>query len=116
MASTSPQSPTPRTRGETTLDSPILGRTPELIIAFLVSAAFGASFGFNYGIDNQVTYLLKSLAIVEPDILHKDWFLHGVTQYHPAFADLGVALIALDPSGWLVALLNALVITACCLF
>jgi len=86
------------------------------LVAGAASVAFAASFGVNYGIENQVVYLLKSLTIVHPDLLRNDWFVHNVTQYHIAFAYLGAALIALDPSGWLLALVHIAVVTAGSLF
>ena len=42
------------------------------LVAGAASLAFAASFGLNYGIDNQVIYLLKSLTIVHPDLLRND--------------------------------------------
>jgi hypothetical protein len=89
----------------------VLGRAPDLVVVLVVSAAFGLSFGLNYGVENQVVYLLKALSLANPEILHRDWFTQEVTHYHIAFAYLGAALIALDPSGWLVALLHVLAIT-----
>jgi len=86
------------------------------LVAGIVSVAFAASFGLNYGVENQVLYLLKSLTIAHPDLLRNDWFVHNVTQYHIAFAYLGAALIALDPSGWLQALMHIVVVTTGSLF
>jgi len=80
-------------------------------VALLVSAAFAASFGFNFGVGNQVSYLLPSLRLLEPALLSRDWFATETTLYHPLFARLGAALLGLDRHGLAVALTFTLLVT-----
>ncbi|MDQ2644399.1 MAG: hypothetical protein M3020_11325 [Myxococcota bacterium] len=81
------------------------------VLAVLAASVLALSFGFDYGADNQLIYLLKSLAIANPGILEKDWYASEVTHYHPVFAWLGAALIALNRDGWAVAITQMLLIT-----
>jgi len=87
----------------------------ELGIAGLSAVAFAASFGFNFGVGNQVTYLIPALRLLDPGLLGRDWFATGTTQYHPVFAELGATLMRLDRRGWAVALGLTLVVTAAAL-
>ncbi|MFO7177634.1 MAG: DUF6798 domain-containing protein [Pseudomonadota bacterium] len=82
------------------------------IAAVLAALGFALSFGFDYGLDNQLVYLLRSLTIANPGILENDWFASQTTHYHPVFAYFGALLLWLDPSGWLVALVQIAIITA----
>jgi len=84
-------------------------------IAGLSAVAFAASFGFNFGVGNQVTYLIPALRLLDPGLLTRDWFATGTTQYHPVFAELGATLMRLDRHGWGVALGLTLTITAAAL-
>jgi hypothetical protein len=86
------------------------------VLAVLASAVLALSFGFDYGADNQLIYLLKSLAIANPGILEKDWYASEVTHYHPVFAWLGAGLIALNRDGWAVAIAQVLLITVATTF
>ena len=95
-----------------------LSRASEAVrlgIAGLAAAAFAASFGFNFGVGNQVTYLIPALRLLDPGLLTRDWFATGTTQYHPVFAQLGATLMRLDPRGWAVALGLTLTVTAAAL-
>lgn len=83
-----------------------------LAIAAVSSAAFAATFGFNYGVGNQVTYLVPALRLLDPGLLARDWFATRTTQYHPVFAELGATLLRVDPRGWAVALVLTLTVTA----
>src|SRR5437879_6480704 len=74
----------------------------ELLVALVASICFGVSFGYNYGIDNQVVYMLSALRLLDPAILNHDWFATKTTQYHPAFKFVAAALIALNRRGWAV--------------
>jgi hypothetical protein len=95
-----------------------LSRASEAVglgIAGLSAAAFAASFGFNFGVGNQVTYLIPALRLLDPGLFTRDWFATGTTQYHPLFAKLGATLMRLDPQGWAVALGLTLTVTAAAL-
>jgi hypothetical protein len=82
----------------------------EIAIASVISLLFGASFGWNYGVDNQVVYMLSSLKLVNSGILAKDWFATATTHYHPAFKYLAAALMAISPQGYAVGFMQTLVI------
>ena len=81
-------------------------------IAGVSSAAFAASFGFNYGVGNQVTYLIPALRRLDPGLFTRDWFATRTTQYHPVFTELGASLLRLDRGGWAVALAFTVAVTA----
>jgi len=81
-------------------------------IAAVSSAAFAASFGFNFGVGNQVAYLIPALRLLDPGLLTRDWFATRTTQYHPVFAELGATLLRFDRGGWAVALAFTLTVTA----
>lgn len=81
-------------------------------IAGVSSVAFAASFGFNFGVGNQVTYLIPALRLLDPGLLTRDWFATRTTQYHPVFAELGASLLRLDRGGWAFALAFTLSVTA----
>jgi hypothetical protein len=84
----------------------------ELGAVVAVSLGFAASFGFNYGIGNQASYLIPSLRVLDPEMFRNDWYATKTTQYHPAFTELAALLIALDRQGWAVALGLTLVVAA----
>lgn len=90
----------------------------EIVVALLGSIAFALSYGWSYGIDNQVVYMLGALRLVDPTILANDWFATKTTHYHFTFKYLAAALIALDRRGWAVGVAQTVVITAgaMCLF
>jgi hypothetical protein len=75
----------------------------ELLVAICASAAFGIGFGFSFGVDNEVVYLLASLRTLDPALYANDWLVSQTTQYHPAFRLLGALLLAIDHRGWGVA-------------
>jgi hypothetical protein len=84
----------------------------EIALVILVALAFGASFGWNYLSINQVTYLIPSRRLLDPELFRNDWFATRTTQFHPAFALLGALLLSLDPSGWALAIPLTLVVAA----
>jgi hypothetical protein len=97
-------------------DSP-LPRAFESGVVAIAALAFAASYGLNYGDDNQLVYFLKSLALTDGSVLHRDWFTFHTTQYHRVFIYFGALLLELNKKGWAVAiaqfsfvLLGALVI------
>ncbi|HEV8549551.1 MAG TPA: DUF6798 domain-containing protein, partial [Polyangiaceae bacterium] len=73
-------------------------------LAGVVSLLFAGSLGFNYGVGNQVTYLIPALRRLDPELFLRDWFATQTTQYHPVFSGLAAALLALDRGGWGIAL------------
>lgn len=87
-------------------------------LAAVTAVAFGLSFGFNYGVGNQVTYLIPALRRLDPELFSRDWFATQTTQYHPVFTELGAALLSLDRRGGAVALALTLTVTCAmlCLF
>ena len=92
-------------------------RAFEYGVVAIAALAFAASYGLNYGDDNQVVYFLKSLALTDRSVLHDDWFTFHTTQYHRVFIYFGALLLKLNQQGWAVAitqflfvLLGALVI------
>jgi hypothetical protein len=81
-------------------------------VAFTVAFAFALSFGLNFGTGNQTSYLLAAIHRLDPNLLRRDWFVTETTQYHLVYTELGAALLALDPSGRLMAALNLVLVTA----
>jgi hypothetical protein len=82
----------------------------EIAAAALASICFGVSFGYNYGVDNQVVYMLGALRLLDPSILTRDWFATQTTHYHPAFKFVAAALIALSRRGLAVGVAQTIVI------
>jgi hypothetical protein len=78
--------------------------------ALAASVCFAWSFGFNYGVSNQVAYLLGGLRLVTPGILDNDWYATSTTHYHPAFVYLS-ALLLLIGGGWAIAIALTIVVT-----
>jgi len=81
-------------------------------ILMALAIVLGLSFGFNYGLSNQLYYLLPSLVEANPGILTQDWLVNETKHYHPVFGALGTWIIRADPSGWLIALSSVTVIAA----
>lgn len=81
------------------------------LIAALASLSFALSFGFDYGVDNQVAYLLGGLRLAQPGVLDADWYAAQTTHYHPAFVGLSGALLWISPTGWGVVVALMVVIT-----
>ncbi|MBI4704852.1 MAG: glycosyltransferase family 39 protein [Deltaproteobacteria bacterium] len=84
----------------------------EIVLASAVSLLFGATFGWSYGADNQVVYLLGALRLVRPGILARDWFATQTTHYHVAYKYLAAGLMALSSQGWAVAIAHTVVVGA----
>jgi len=70
-----------------------------LAVAALASVAYGVTFGFTYGVNNQVGYMLASLRLLDPSVLAQDWYAAHTLNYHPAFAYLGWLLLAIGGRG-----------------
>jgi 4-amino-4-deoxy-L-arabinose transferase-like glycosyltransferase len=87
-----------------------LARAFEYSVVAVAALAFAASYGFNYGFDNQVVYFLKSLALSDRSLLHADWFTNHTTQYHRLFSYFGALLLELNRLGWAVAITQFLAI------
>src|SRR5450432_1998632 len=81
-----------------------LPRAARYSLIAIASLSFAASYGFNYGFDNQLVYFLKSLVLVNRGLLHADWFTNHTTHYHRTFVYLGALLLKLNPRGWAVAI------------
>ena len=72
-------------------------------IAAAASVAYGLSFGFTYGVNNQTEYMLGALRKLDPSLLANDWLAAHTLNYHPAFAYLGWLLLAVGGrGGWAV--------------
>jgi hypothetical protein len=67
-------------------------------VAAVASIAYGLTFGFTYGVNNQVGYMLASLRLLDPSVLAHDWYSNTL-NYHPAFAYLGWLLLAVGGRG-----------------
>lgn len=89
-----------------------LKNTLEIAVALVASLCFGASYGYSYGLDNQVVYMLGALRLLDPTILNQDWLATKTTHYHMAFKYVAAALIAIDRRGWAVAIAQNLAIAA----
>jgi hypothetical protein len=74
------------------------------VVAIVAAIAFALCFGWDYGVDNQVVYLLSSLRVMDSTLLPHDWFATQTTHYHVAFRFLGGLLLALSERGWAVAI------------
>ncbi|MEP7051644.1 MAG: DUF6798 domain-containing protein [Pseudomonadota bacterium] len=95
-----------------------LPRALEYGVVALAALAFAASYGFNYGFDNQVVYFLKSLALTDKTLLHADWFTNHTTQYHKVFIYFGALLLKLNRRGWAVAIAQTIAVSigALCMY
>jgi hypothetical protein len=89
-----------------------LKNTLEIAVALVASLCFGTSYGYSYGLDNQVVYMLGALRLLDPTILNQDWLATKTTHYHVTFKYVAAALIALDRRGWAVAIAQNLAIAA----
>ncbi|MEO5731980.1 MAG: hypothetical protein ABI134_04285, partial [Byssovorax sp.] len=89
-----------------------LKNTLGIAVALVASLCFGASYGYSYGLDNQVVYMLSALRLLDPTILNQDWLATKTTHYHMAFKYVAAALIAVDRRGWAVAIAQNLAIAA----
>ena len=85
-------------------------RAVEYGVVAIVALAFAASYGLNYGSDNQVVYFLKSLTLTDRSLLHADWFTNHTTQYHRVFIYFGALLLKLNKQGWAVAIMQFLMV------
>ena len=70
-----------------------------IAVAAAVSVAYGVTFGFTYGVNNQIAYMLPSLRLLDPSVLAQDWYAAHTLNYHPAFAYLGWLLLAIGGRG-----------------
>jgi hypothetical protein len=68
-------------------------------VAAAASIAYGLTFGFTYGVNNQVGYMLASLRLLDPSVLGNDWLAAHTLNYHPVFAYLGWLLLAIGGRG-----------------
>jgi hypothetical protein len=68
----------------------------ERSILLLSIIACSLSFGLNYGISNQNTYLIQGLTLIDPSFLIGDWFAHNTHHYHNNFS---IILIAVNSIG-----------------
>lgn len=73
-------------------------------VALAVAASYALTFGLNYGIDNHPVYLLQALKLLEPKILHNDWYASQAMQYHPVFSYIAAPLMRASKGGWGIAL------------
>lgn len=69
------------------------------VVAAVASIAYGLTFGFTYGVNNQVGYMLASLRLLDPSVLANDWYAAHTLNYHPVFAYLGWLLLAIGGRG-----------------
>ncbi len=83
----------------------------EWVVVVACSAAFALSFGFNYGVDNQVVYNLGAVHLLNRDLYKHDWFVAHTTSYHPVFEYFSALLLWLNRDGWAFAITTMLLIT-----
>ena len=83
----------------------------EIAVAAVAALCFAVSFGYTYGIDNQVEYMISSLRLLDPTIFHRDWYAMQTTHYHFSFKYLAAALIALNRQGWAVAVFHTIIVS-----
>ncbi len=83
----------------------------EWFAAFVACVAFALSFGFNYGVDNQVVYNLGALHLLHPELFHNDWFVSQTTSYHPTFEYFSALLLWFNPDGWGFAIATTVFVT-----
>ena len=83
----------------------------EIALATLAAVCFAVSFGYTYGVDNQVEYMISSLRLLDPTIFHRDWYAMQTTHYHFSFKYLAAALIALNREGWAVAVFHTIIVS-----
>lgn len=70
-----------------------------LVGAAVASVAYGLTFGFTYGVNNQTEYMLGALRLLDPSVLGNDWFAAHTLNYHPVFAYVGWLLLAVGGRG-----------------
>lgn len=56
-----------------------------MAVAAIAALCFAVSFGYTYGIDNQVEHMLSSLRPLGPTISHRDWHAMQTAHYHFPF-------------------------------
>ncbi len=72
-----------------------------MLVAAVASIAYGLTFGFTYGVNNQVAYMLHALRLLDPSVLATDWYTVHTLDYHPAFAYLAWFLLRVGGrDGW----------------
>src|SRR5882724_722354 len=81
-------------------------------LVWVTLVGFGLSYGLNYGISNQVFYMLPSVHLLHPEYWPRDWAVTQMHHYHFAFAWLATLMLKLDDSGWLFALANVATVVA----
>ena len=77
----------------------VVGAATPVIVAAAASVAYGVTFGFNYGVNNQTGYMLPALRRLDPSVLAQDWYTAQTLTYHPAFAYAGWLLLAIGGRG-----------------
>ena len=92
--------------------SPGFKNIAEIALATLAAVCFAVSFGYTYGIDNQVEYMISSLRLLDPTIFHRDWYAMQTTHYHFSFKYLAAALIAINRQGWAVGVFHTIIVSA----
>ncbi len=97
-------------RGDTQRKVALVATIGRWLVATAASIAFALSFGFDYGVDNQVAYLLGGLRLANPSLLNNDWYAAHTTNYHPTFELLSGLLLKIDHSGWSIAITQTVVI------
>lgn len=70
-----------------------------ILVAAAASIAFGLSFGFTYGVNNQVQYMLGAMRLVDRGLFADDWLTSHTLNYHPAFAMVGWFLLEVGGRG-----------------
>ena len=90
-----------------------------LLVAAAASVAYGLTFGFTYGVNNQTEYMLGALRHLDPALFADDWLASHTLNYHPAFGYLAWLLLVVGGrGGWGVgiALVVAVAAGSLCLY
>lgn len=84
---------------------------PKWPFVLVASLCFALSFGLNFAVGNQSSYLIPALRLIDPDLFARDWFATQTTHYHPFYTHFAAPLLALDSSGMLLAGVFVLTVT-----
>lgn len=67
------------------------------VAVFILSLGIAFTFGWEFLVQNQNTYLAHAIAELNPDLLSRDWFASETAPYHWVFTDFVVTVGDLLP-------------------
>jgi len=74
-------------------------------VVVVSSLLFGVGFGLNAATSNQLVYLLRSVALLHPELFTRDLALSSF-DFHHLYSLLCALILRVDASGWLIAVAN----------